>query len=123
MNITPDKETGIGGSTDKEIARSLQAMVFIPMVSAVFDFMVFHDVVDEDLTAVISYLRSRPAVRNEVPEHRLNASRKDNKGIFMVKPVGPSGPVPQRNVTLHGLMADVPGIQCGGMYGWSYHAI
>lgn len=94
MNITPDKETGIGGFTDKEIARSLRYGVH-PDGTAVFDFMAFHDVADEDLTAVISYLRSRPAVRNEVPEHRLNAIGKAIKA-FMVKPAGPSGPVPER---------------------------
>jgi mono/diheme cytochrome c family protein len=49
---------------------------------------------DEDLAAIISYLRSRPAVKNKVPDHALNVAGKMVKA-FMVKPVGPTGPVPK----------------------------
>src|SRR5690349_24786238 len=56
-NISPDKETGIGRYTDPEIARLLRYGVK-PDGSAVLDFMPFHDVSDEDMTAILSYLRS-----------------------------------------------------------------
>ena len=91
-NITPDKETGIGNFTDQEIARALRYGVH-PDGTPVFDFMPFHNTSDEDLTAIISYLRSRPAVKNKVPDHELNAMGKAVKA-FVIKPVGPDGEVP-----------------------------
>jgi mono/diheme cytochrome c family protein len=91
-NITPDKETGIGKYTDAEIARALRYGVH-PDGTAVFDFMPFHNISDEDMTAIISYLRTQKPVRNEVPKHTLNAVGKVINA-FMVKPVGPSEDVP-----------------------------
>jgi mono/diheme cytochrome c family protein len=92
-NITPDKETGIGKYTDAEIARALRYGVH-PNGTVVFDFMPFHNMSDEDMTAIISYLRAQPAVRNPVPDHSLNVLGKAVKA-FMVKPVGPTGEVPK----------------------------
>lgn len=91
-NITPDKETGIGNWTDAEIARALRYGVKRDG-KVVFDFMPFHNTSDEDLSAIISYLRSTVAVKNVVPEHDLNAAGLAVKAL-LIKPVGPSGPVP-----------------------------
>ena len=91
-NITPDKETGIGKYTDAEIARALRYGVH-PNGEPVYDFMPFHNMSDEDLTAIISYLRSQPPVKNKVPENELNIMGNIVKA-FMVKPVGPTGEVP-----------------------------
>ncbi|MEP7376372.1 MAG: cytochrome c [Chitinophagaceae bacterium] len=93
-NITPDKETGIGNYTDAEIARALRYGVH-PDGGVVFDFMPFHNMTDEDMTAVISYLRAQRPVRNKVPDHELNLLGKAVKA-FMIKPVGPTGEVEQR---------------------------
>jgi mono/diheme cytochrome c family protein len=93
-NITPDKETGIGNYTDAEIARALRYGVH-PDGTVVFDFMPFHNMSDEDMTAVISYLRSTKPVTNKVPDNNLNFLGKAVKA-FMVKPVGPSGEVPEQ---------------------------
>jgi mono/diheme cytochrome c family protein len=93
-NITPDKETGIGGYTDEEIARALRYGVK-PGGRPVFDFMPFHNMSDEDLIAVISYLRSQKPVRNQIPGHELNMMGK-LVNAFMVKPVGPDGEVPKK---------------------------
>lgn len=92
-NITPDKETGIGKYSDAEIARALRYGVH-PDGTVVYDFMPFHNTSDEDLTAIISYLRSQKPVRNEVPKNKLNVLGKIVKA-FMVKPVGPAGEVPK----------------------------
>lgn len=92
MNITPDKETGIGNYTDAEIARALRYGVH-PDGTVVFDFMPFHNTSDEDLTAIISYLRAQKPVVNKVPNHSLNVLGKAVKA-FLIKPVGPSGDVP-----------------------------
>jgi mono/diheme cytochrome c family protein len=92
-NITPDSTTGIGKFTDAEIARALRYGVHANG-TAVFDFMPFHNTTDEDLTAIISFLRSQKPVRNEVPDHKLNVLGYVVKA-YMVKPVGPDGDVPK----------------------------
>ena len=92
-NITPDKSTGIGSYSDGEIARALRYGVH-PNGIAVFDFMPFHNTSDEDLTAIISYLRAQKPVNNKVPNHELNAIGMA-VNAFMIKPVGPTGEVPK----------------------------
>jgi mono/diheme cytochrome c family protein len=91
-NITPDSTTGIGRYTDKEIARALRYGVG-PDGRAFFDFMPFHNTSDEDLTAIISYLRAQKPVVNDVPMHSFNTLGKIIKA-FLIKPVGPNGVVP-----------------------------
>ena len=90
-NITPDKETGIGNYTDAEIARALRYGVHADG-TVVYDFMPFHNMTDEDMTAVISYLRAQMPIKNKVPDHDLNLLGNAVKA-FMIKPVGPDGDV------------------------------
>lgn len=90
-NITPDEETGIGKVPDSVIARSLRYGVGRDG-RAIFDFMPFHNLSDEDLIAVISYLRSQPAVKKPVTIRKLNFMGKAVK-VFLIKPVGPDGEV------------------------------
>lgn len=92
-NITPDKETGIGNLTDSQIARILRYGVHANG-TAVYDFMPFHNASDEDITAIISYLRSLKPVNNKVPENKLNIIGNLVKA-FMIKPVGPIAEVPK----------------------------
>jgi mono/diheme cytochrome c family protein len=87
-NITPDSAFGIGKYTDGEIARVLRYGVR-PNGTAAIDFMPFHDMSDEDMVAVISYLRSKPAVHNKVPDHTVTLLGRVIKA-FLIKPVGPS---------------------------------
>lgn len=89
-NITP-AANGIGKTTDAEIARALRYGV-APDGHALFDIMPFHNTSDEDLTAIISYLRHTAPVDNKVPGNDLNFLGKI-VGAFMLKPVGPSGNV------------------------------
>ncbi|MES1221264.1 MAG: cytochrome c [Bacteroidota bacterium] len=90
-NITPDDETGIGKLPDSVIARSLRYGVARDG-RALFDFMPFHNLSDEDLTAVISFLRSQQPAKNDVPANHLNFIGKAVKA-FLIKPVGPDGEV------------------------------
>jgi mono/diheme cytochrome c family protein len=90
-NITPDK-TGIGNMTDAEFARALRYGVRRDG-KALFDFMPFHNTSDEDLVAIISYLRHQPPVKNEVPENTLNLVGKA-VNAFLLKPAGPVGEIP-----------------------------
>ncbi len=87
-NITSDSVWGIGKYSDAEIARSLRYGVHRDG-RAVFDFMPFHNLSDEDLTAILSYLRTQKPVAYKKPENKLNVIGYVAKA-FLVKPVGPS---------------------------------
>ncbi|BDQ03544.1 c-type cytochrome [Ignavibacterium sp.] len=91
-NITSDKNTGIGSYTDGELARTLRYGVK-RNGHALLDFMPFYDLSDEDLTAIISYLRSEPAVNNSVPQNEWSFLGKIIKAFGMIKPMG-DGVVP-----------------------------
>jgi mono/diheme cytochrome c family protein len=91
-NLTPDPETGIGRRTDAELARVLRHGVRADGRVAM-PFMEFQQMSDADLRAVISYLRSQPAVRHEVPDHELTLLGKTVLATVL-KPKGPSSPPP-----------------------------
>ena len=86
-NITPDAETGIGRRTDGELARVLRHGVRADGHLAV-PLMEYQDMADEDLVAVISFLRLRPAVRHLVPPHDLTLLGK----VLMAAVITPAGP-------------------------------
>lgn len=91
-NITPDATTGIGRYSDPEIARALRFGVH-PSGRAMLPFMPFAELADDDLTAVISYLRSRPPVPHAVPAHDVNLLGRFVKA-FILEPTGPKHAVP-----------------------------
>lgn len=66
-NLTPDPETGIGRYSDEQIARMMRWAVRPDGRATVEPMMPFGNMSDDDLNAIISYLRSRPPVRNAVP--------------------------------------------------------
>lgn len=68
-NITPDPETGIGRYTDAQVARMLRHGVRGDNKVSIPQFMPFGDMSDDDLVAVLSYLRAQPPVRKVVPEN------------------------------------------------------
>ncbi len=70
-NITPDMETGIGKLKDEEIARALRYGVGHDG-RALVAFMPFQTVSDEDLTAIISFLRSQQPVKHELKPTEYN---------------------------------------------------
>ena len=89
-NLTPDVKTGIGGLTDPEIARALRYGVR-KNGEAVLPFMQGQDMSDEDMTAVVSYLRSLAPVENIIPQNNFNLIGRFAKA-FMVKPSLPEKP-------------------------------
>ena len=91
-NITNDPNVGIGRYTDKEIARILRYGVH-PSGRALLPFMPFNNMADSDLTAVISYLRHRPAIDHRVPDNDVNLLGRFAKA-FLIEPVGPTGTPP-----------------------------
>ena len=67
-NLTPDPETGVFKkyNNDEEILENLKAAAMkMPMRARA---AYFKNMTDEDLRAMLAYLRSLPPVKNEVPE-------------------------------------------------------
>ncbi|MBI5170562.1 MAG: cytochrome C [Candidatus Eisenbacteria bacterium] len=95
-NITPDSATGIGAFTDGQIARALRDGVGNDG-RALLPFMEMQGLSDEDLVAVISYLRSQPPVHHVVPDHQYNFLGTIVKATVLSKPVGPKETPPVRN--------------------------
>jgi len=94
-NLTPDPETGIGERTDAELVQALR-YGRRPDGSALLPFMELQGLSDEDLVAVLSYLRSLPAVRSEVQVRDLNVFGSVLIGLF-VGAKGPSHDPPRRS--------------------------
>lgn len=93
-NLTPDPETGIGNLTDAELARAIRYGVkhndkILP------PFMVFQGLSDEDLTAVISFLRSQEPVKNKVEPSDYGFVAKAVIAFGLLKPQGPRSTPPK----------------------------
>ena len=73
-NITPDEETGIGAWTDEQIKLSIRtgASADGSVLFPVMPYHVYNAMADEDLDAIVAYIRSVPAVKNEVPERTVS---------------------------------------------------
>jgi mono/diheme cytochrome c family protein len=69
-NLTPDPETGIGRYTDRQLFRMLRHLINPDGTASLSALMPFHMMADDDLVAIVSYLRSLPPVRHEVPAPR-----------------------------------------------------
>ena len=72
-NITPDSETGIGKWSDAEISRAIRSGVSRDGYQLHWQGMTWDHASnwdEEDLRAVIGFLRTMPAVRNKVPADR-----------------------------------------------------
>jgi len=87
-NITPDSLSGLGAVSDRAIARALRYGVGHDG-RALLPFMEFQGLSDEDLVAVVSYLRAQSPVRNPVPMHHYNVLGKIVRATVLAKPVGP----------------------------------
>jgi mono/diheme cytochrome c family protein len=72
-NITPDKETGIGNWSDDALARAIREGIgndgraLFPMMP----YTNYRQMSEEDLASVIVYVRSVPAVRNQLPTTKM----------------------------------------------------
>jgi mono/diheme cytochrome c family protein len=80
-NLTPDKETGIGRYTDGQVARMMRYNVRPNGRASVGPMMPFNNMSEEDMVAIISFLRSQPPVRNQVPENEWTVAGKVIKSL------------------------------------------
>lgn len=71
-NLTPDKTTGLGDWTDKQIKNAFlngiddQDKPLFPIMP----YYVFHNMSESDADSIVMYLRSIPAVKNDIPERQ-----------------------------------------------------
>ena len=93
-NITPDRATGIGRYTDGEVARMLRYSVR-PNGEALLPFMPFANLADDDLEAIISFLRAQPTVHQEIAPHDVNPLGAVVKA-FVIEPAAPALPIAER---------------------------
>jgi len=69
-NITPDKETGIGNWTDAQLAKAIREGIRPDksLIGPPMPMEFYRHLSDDDLAAIIAYLRAQPAVKNAVPK-------------------------------------------------------
>jgi mono/diheme cytochrome c family protein len=91
-NLTPDVETGIGKLSDGQLARAIRTGVLHDGSIGLVMQTAVGELSDEDLTAVVSYLRSIPPVSNAVPRDQLRFLAKAMSGIMKPR----HGPRPDR---------------------------
>lgn len=98
-NITNDSATGIGRLSDAQLARALRhgvrhdGRVLLP-------YMAFTALADDDLVALLSYLRAAPPVRHEVAPHEYGLVTRAILAMLLAPPksasvppaVAPTGP-------------------------------
>jgi mono/diheme cytochrome c family protein len=69
-NLTPDPETGLGDWSDDEIKNAMLNGMDNEgePLFAIMPYYVLHNMSEEDADAIVAYLRSIPAVEQEIPE-------------------------------------------------------
>lgn len=72
-NITPDRETGAGAWTDDMLARAIREGIAHDgrALFPAMPYQSYRAYSDEDVASIVVYLRSIPAVRNELPRSEI----------------------------------------------------
>ena len=68
-NLTPDQATGIGRYSDEQLFRMMRHGIRPDGLASMPVLMPFWKMADDDLVAVVSYLRSLAPVENNVPKN------------------------------------------------------
>jgi mono/diheme cytochrome c family protein len=81
-NITPDMETGIGKWTDAQLARAIREGIRPDgtVIGPPMPIMFYRGISDDDLAAIITYLRAQPPVRHAVPKSEYRIKLPPNYG-------------------------------------------
>jgi mono/diheme cytochrome c family protein len=68
-NLTPDKETGLGNWTDKQVVEAIQQgkRPDNRMLAPIMPYHAFANLTPQDVNAIVAFLRSIPPVKNKVP--------------------------------------------------------
>lgn len=98
-NLTSDPETGLGKASDGAVARAIRHGVDRTGHLAAFMKFSCGEMADEDLTAVVSYLRTLPPVKNVVPADEWGVAAKLLAGAFEPRLTTPPKYVPGGQVS------------------------
>jgi len=113
-NLTPDSATGLGAVSDGLIARAIRTGVNREGRIALPFKDTYADMAEEDLVAILSYLRSLKAEPGVAPRKEINLLGKITLAYFL-KPYGPKHPpikqrfVPDTTVEYGSYIANVIG--------------
>jgi mono/diheme cytochrome c family protein len=93
-NLTPDNETGIGTWTDDMLIRAIREGISHDgrVLHRQMWYRSFRALPDEDVEAVVAYLRSLEPIRNPLPPTKLTAE--ETKDLEVEEPI--TSPVPPR---------------------------
>jgi mono/diheme cytochrome c family protein len=92
-NLTSDRETGIGSYTDAELVRVMRHNVARDG-HPLMPFMPFEEIAQDDLYAIIAYLRALEPISHPTPPHQFSFLGKLIRG-YLIKARGPAAPPPQ----------------------------
>jgi mono/diheme cytochrome c family protein len=93
-NITPDRETGIGAWTDPAIARAIRSGIAADGRALHWQGMIWDHASnwdEEDIRAIVSYLRRIPPVQNRVPAARSPSADDCETYSFWIGPSSTAG--------------------------------
>ncbi|MDB5856078.1 MAG: hypothetical protein JWR22_4119 [Herminiimonas sp.] len=73
-NITPDPETGIGKWSDADLAKAIREGIRPDktLIGPPMPIEFYRHISDEDVAAIITYLRAQPPIKNSVPKSKYN---------------------------------------------------
>jgi len=88
-NITPDAETGIGKWTDEQVIRAIREGVRPDnsLVGPPMPVEMYRHMSDDDVKAIVAYLRTVPPVKNEVPRGKYDFPTPTSYGPPVSNPV------------------------------------
>ncbi len=91
-NITPDPETGIGKWSDAQLARAIREGIRPDgsVIGPPMPVMFYRGMADDDLKAIVAYLRAQPPVRNLVPKSEYRIKLPPSYGPQVKHVVAPS---------------------------------
>lgn len=84
-NLTPDNETGIGRYTDPELARIIKYCTK-PDNTMLFPFMAYSGLTDQDVKAIVSYLRTLEPIKTSTPPNEIGFVMKGLIAFMFNKP-------------------------------------
>lgn len=83
-NLTPDPRTGLGTRTDAQIAMAIRSGNPASGTGhlVVMSWPLYQQMTDDDVTAIVMYLRSIPAIEHQVPERVPPGTRAKTSYVF-----------------------------------------
>jgi mono/diheme cytochrome c family protein len=83
-NLTPDPKTGLGNWTDAQIAAAIRAgdSGSGPGHLAVMTWPLYQHMTDDDVDAIVAYLRTLPPTEHEVPRRVLPGTKATTSYIY-----------------------------------------